>query len=132
MPTPGSLAQRDPGEQDDQAHRDHRRADADRQVPGHALVEHVPRRVAERGADDHRERQAVEHQADDELAEPARQPAGAQLGDRAEAGELAPDAGRGDGAGAAAAGCPSGEWGRRLTCAQSTGKWHWFRIANRD
>ena len=46
-------------------------------------------------ADQHGERDAVEDQTDGQLHEPARQPTGAELGDRAEPGELAHPAGRG-------------------------------------
>ena len=56
-------------------------------MPDQAGVQHVPRRQAEVAAHHHRQRDAVQHQADVELRQPARQAAGAQLGDRAEVGE---------------------------------------------
>ena len=64
-----------------------RLAERDRHVPDQAGVQHVPRRQPEVAAHHHRQRDAVEHQPDVELRQPARQAAGAQLGDRAEVDE---------------------------------------------
>ena len=60
------------------------------------------------------EREAVERQPERELGEPTRQPAGPQLGDRAEPGELAHPA-----AGAS----PGLEGRRRWSWRQSTSNW---------
>ena len=56
----GRLAQRDPEEQDDEAHQDDRLAEGDRHVPDQAGVQHVPGRQAEVAAHHQRQRGAVE------------------------------------------------------------------------
>jgi len=61
----------------------------DTPLPGESLVQHVPRRVAERGADHHGQRRAVEHEPERQLDQPPREPARSELGDGPEPRQLA-------------------------------------------
>ena len=67
------LAQRDPGQQDDRADRDHDDAERHVQMARDALVEHVPRVEAETGANLKRRAGAIGDQPDVELDEPPAQ-----------------------------------------------------------
>ena len=71
-PEPGPLAQRDPQHQDADADDDRPGADPEADSPGEALMEHVPRVDAEPGEQQHRARDAVQDQADEQLAQATR------------------------------------------------------------
>lgn len=76
---PRHLAQRHPREKHHQADRDRDAADADPEVSGDALVQHVPRSVAQVNADQAGERDAVKHKARVQLRQAPPEPAAAQL-----------------------------------------------------
>ena len=73
------LAQRHPREQHHQADGDRDGADADPEVAGDALVQHVPGSVAQVGTDQAGERKAVKHKARVQLKQAPREPSGPQL-----------------------------------------------------
>ncbi len=76
---PRHLAQRHPREQHHQADRDRDGPDADPEVAGDALVQHVPGSVAQASADQAGEREAVQQKARVQLRQAPREPAGPQL-----------------------------------------------------
>ena len=68
-PEPRALAQRDPEEEDERAHEAHPRARADPGPARQALVQDVPRVVAQRRQQDEAAAEAVEREAGVELRE---------------------------------------------------------------
>ena len=83
----GHLLERDPEDQHQEADDDEHLAEAERHVVGDARVEHVPWSQPQAAAHHHRQRDAVQHQADRQLRQTPRQAAGPKLGDGAEVDE---------------------------------------------
>ena len=111
-------------QQHHEAHHHDDLAEADRQEPGEPGVQHVPRRQAEvgRGPSSPGTRRTAPGRRSS-CGSRRRQPAGAQLGDRAEVGQAGPGGGRGGGRGHAvqsAANWPCAEMANRGTVACMT------------
>ena len=86
---PGQLPDRHPQREHHHPDQDHHRAERQPGAGREPVVQHVPRVEAQAAADDHRHRGAVQGQPDRELHQPSREPAGPELGQRREDGELA-------------------------------------------
>ncbi len=71
---PGPLAERDPKQENQEAHSDHYPAKRDADAPGKPLMKHIPGAETETGRHDHSAAHAEQDEAQIEIEEPASQP----------------------------------------------------------